>query len=79
MARGERGDGLVLGDDALVQLGLNAQEFLLLVFLMEVTAMPVQRETTSSMSSRVTMPVEASSSFNVRAGRGIFFLCALSE
>lgn len=30
--------------------------------LMEVTAMPVQRETTSSISSRVTIPVEASSS-----------------
>src|SRR5258705_13814381 len=28
----ERGDSFVLADDALVQLGLNAQEFLLLVF-----------------------------------------------
>src|SRR5216683_2971672 len=29
----ERGDGFVLADDALVQLGFNAQELLLLVFL----------------------------------------------
>src|SRR5258708_33936811 len=29
----ERGDGLVLADDALVQLGLNAQSLRLLVFL----------------------------------------------
>jgi len=45
-----------------MQLRLDAQKFLLFVSLMEVTPMPVQRETTSSMSSRVTMPVEASSS-----------------
>ena len=46
--------------------------------LMEVTATPVQRDTTSSMSSRVTMPVVESSSFSRSRKRAqVFFLLAL--
>ena len=58
---GQRRDGAVLRDDALVQLFFDAQQLRRSSSLIEAMGTPVQRETTSSMSSRPTTPVDDSS------------------
>jgi len=56
MARASALIGFFLADDALVQLFFHAQQLLRLFFLDAGQGTPVQRLTTSSMSSRPTMP-----------------------
>ena len=58
---GQGGDGLVLEMTRLCSSSSTRRSFCVSSSLMEVMGTPVQRLTTSSMSSRVTMPAEESS------------------